>query len=301
MKHQMLSIMTCLSVASAPMTAFAGKGEGTSLPGNCDSDIKDSLLRSENAEWRDDFQKYYLDKPSERRPVDEQEFCRKFAERFTEAGYCADGDCSKSKHRPPVNPEEGRDIERVSRENADDELAPRRYRDDQPRVVEKVVYRDRPSDGGGFGGGLGGLFNGNPMGYMLAGGLGGLLGAMMAGNNNNQQMMRPPMFRSPYGPYGPMRPGGMMGNGMPPRYMPYNRAGAAPGIIGAGGIGGFGGIGGAPGVISPYNGATIYNGGAIGGTNYFNTPPAVINASTGMRMFSVGGAAPAPQYQLLGR
>jgi hypothetical protein len=294
MKHQMLSILTGLSVALAPLSAFAGKNEGGGPPkNNCDPDMVDRLWRSDNTEMKDEFQNYYLTAKKKRQPAKESEFCDQFAERFnTEAGYCADGDCSKSKHNPPLAP--------IKQVNDEDEPAARRYRGDEPpRVVEKVVYRDRPADSGG--GGLGGLFNGNPMGYMLAGGLGGLIGAMMAGNNNNNNMMmRPPMFRAPYGPYGPMGPGGMMGGGMPPRYMPYNNMGGAPGIIGLGGAGG------APGVIGgtiPYNGANIYNGGYNGGftSNYFNSAPAVINASTGMRMYSVGGATTAPQYHLLGK
>jgi hypothetical protein len=294
MKHQMLSILTGLSVALAPMAAFAGKNEGGGPPkNNCDPEMVDRLWRSDNTKLKEDFQKYYLTKKS-KRTMTEEEFCDQFN---TEAGTCADGDCNKSKHNPPVDPDNAQDIRHATEQNVDDGPVPPRYRGDEPRVVEKVVYRDRPAPAGGGGD----LFNGNPMGYMLAGGLGGLIGAMLAGgNNNNNMMMRPPMFRAPYGPYGPMGPGGMMGN-RPPPYMPYNRAGAAPGIIGAGG-GAF-----APGVISPYNGATIYNGGYMGsgvggyGSTYFQTPPAVINATTGMRMYSVGGAAPATQYHLLGK
>lgn len=293
MKHQLLSILTGLSVALATMAAFAAGNDGSRAPkNNCDPKKVDDLWRTENEKLKDKFRDYYRDKSKYK--MAEDVFCESI---FTEAGFCGEGgECGdKSKHKPALNQEDGRAIQQAAEQSADDGPVPPRYRGDEPRVVEKIVYRDRPVPAGG-GGGFGDLFNGNPMGYMLAGGLGGLIGAMLAGNNNNNNnmMMRPPMFRAPYGPYGPMGPGGMMGN-RPPPYMPYNRAGAAPGIIGAGGA--F-----APGVISPYNGATIYNGGYMGSAAgaYFQTPPAVINATTGMRMYSVGGATTTPQYHLLG-
>lgn len=307
MKHQVLSILTSLSVAFAPVASFADKnGEGKRWPKKsaCNKEMLDELWRSDKEDLKDEVRAYYKAKE---RSVEEAKFCEDIASRFdTEAtAPCESGDCPRGKaKRRIVQQQDGQDIEQVAR----------RYRDDPPPQPRQPP----PPPPAPVGGGFGDMFNGNPMGYMMVGGLGALIGAMMASNNNRQQG---PMFRSPYGPYMPGMGGpGMMGGMRPPPFMPINRGGM--GMGGLGGLGGpaFGGMGGlggsyAPGVIPAFNGANIYNGGYAtnygagayyGGAgaysqNYFNGPPAVINASTGMRMFSVGGSAPAPTYNLLGR
>jgi hypothetical protein len=311
MKHQMLSILTSLSVAFAPVTSFAGKGEGSRWPKKsaCNKEMLDELWKSDKEDLKDEVRAYYKAKE---RPMEEEKFCEDIASRFdTEATTtCENGNCPRGKAKKRiVQQQDGQDIEQVAR----------RYRDDPPPPPRPAPAPAPAPVGGGFGD----MFNGNPMGYMLAALGGGFLG-FMAGRNSGQQQ---PMFRSPYGPYMPGMMGGpgMMGPGgmRPPPFMPINRGGMGMGGLGGyGGLGGpaFGGMGGyggsyAPGVVSPFNGANIYNGGYAtnygagayyGGAgaysqNYFSGPPAVINASTGMRMFSVGGAAPAPTYNLLGR
>lgn len=306
MKHQMFSILTSLSVALAPVASYAGKAEGNRPPKNkCNKEMMDELWRSDKEDLKEEVRAYYK---SKERPVEEAQFCEDIASRFgTEATTtCPDGECPKSKAKRKVTKQDAAEIEDAARD-----AAPRRYREDAPvRAAAPPPPPPAPA-----GGGFGDMFNGNPMGYMMVGGLGALIGAMMSNNNRQQQ----PMFRSPYGPYMPGMGPGMMGPGgmRPPPFMPMNRGmggfGGAPAFGGIGGMGGYGSY--APGVISPYNGANIYNGGGLGGyyggyagsaapaysTGYFNQAPAVINASTGMRMYSVGGSAPAPTYNLLGR
>lgn len=301
MKHQMLSILTSLSVAFAPLASYAGKGEGSRWPkkSNCDDKVLDEIWRSEDEELKREIREFYKGK---KKPVDDADFCNEIEQRVTEAkSPCPDGNCPRGQARKKLQKQDAEQIEDVAREQA-----PRRYRDDGPPPPPPPPQRAPAPSGGGFGGDM---FGGNPMGYMMVGGIGALIGAMMAGNNRQQQ----PMFRSPYGPYMPGMGPGMMGP-RPPPFMPINRGfgggfGGAPAIAG----GGFG----APGVISQFNGANIYNNyggyyGGIGGnymgsgapaysTGYFNNPPGVINAATGARIFSVGGSAPQPTYNLLGR
>ncbi len=300
MIRQSINVLTVLSMALSPLSAFAGKNEADVPKNKCDKDMVDRLWRSDKQELKDEFQGYYHT-PKKKRTMTEAEFCEDFQARFdTESGFCPNGDCKKGQAKVQPIVEERHRIKDMADEQAED-VRPVRRRPEPVVREERPVYNDN-AGGGFFGGGN------NMMGMMLAGGIGGLLGAMIAGGGQQQQPS-PYQFRQPFGrppPFMPMNPGG---RGMPPRFAPYQAPmfGGAPGMVG-GGYGAPGMIGGgygAPGVmggygVPAYNGAQIYNGGAsYGGVGY--GAPAIINPATGMRTYSVGGSTAAPTYHLLGK